>query len=518
MNFFTALLAQGLKNKALIDEFQDITNGFDFANTLLPQIVSIAFIAAGAVFVFMLLIGGIQWTSAGSDKGKLESAKARITNAIIGLVVLVIIYALVQLVNQLFGLNIGGIGIGEPPPTVAGICEGPSNNCSCTCPEGYYVLTQCSNLPQCSDSSCTCASDIYPTPNPTIEVEITKPINGAIVSSLPQTNFEGEAWDNRIGNFNGAGIKLVKFMLYDPSGNSIEEREDSSDLFCMWGNQQPCPQMSASLWNTLENGTYSMTAQAQSSVDDTWSAPVQSTFFIQKSVPLGNCVITGPTTVVHGTTATYTATWNFPGANLDDPYITFTRADLPGNWASPAPYFESNPDNSFWTGSATISFPFIGDYYVTCGAVNTTTGKNCNGNPWCPWPPSDPPPTLDSCSNDYDCGSSDLLTVLSAPPNTPTPTVTPTPFITPGPTALLNSSSGMSCATFCNNQPPFNSCLDMGTDGSNNQAIMYNPNTGQCYVQTNATCGQNMINWNHPCPNPSTGETHPAGWTYCTCQ
>ena len=62
----------------------------------------------GALLVFMYLIwGGIEWITSGGDKGKTESARNKITAAVIGLIVLAASWAILGLVLNF--LNVGGI-------------------------------------------------------------------------------------------------------------------------------------------------------------------------------------------------------------------------------------------------------------------------------------------------------------------------------------------------------------------------------------------------------------------------
>lgn len=64
-------------------------------------------IAAILVFLY-LIMGGIEWITSGGDKGKTESARNKITAAVVGLVVLAASYAILQLALSLLGFE-GGI-------------------------------------------------------------------------------------------------------------------------------------------------------------------------------------------------------------------------------------------------------------------------------------------------------------------------------------------------------------------------------------------------------------------------
>jgi len=61
-------------------------------------------IAAVAAFIFLIL-GGLQWITSGGDKGQLEAARNKITNAIVGLIVVAAAFAIMVLVQTFLGLD-----------------------------------------------------------------------------------------------------------------------------------------------------------------------------------------------------------------------------------------------------------------------------------------------------------------------------------------------------------------------------------------------------------------------------
>lgn len=63
-------------------------------------------IIVGFVFAFIyLLTGGFDWITSGGDKTKLESARNKITNAIIGLIVVASVWAIMTLVGDFIGVT-----------------------------------------------------------------------------------------------------------------------------------------------------------------------------------------------------------------------------------------------------------------------------------------------------------------------------------------------------------------------------------------------------------------------------
>lgn len=73
---------------------------------ILSDIIGYVFVAAGLLLLFLLISGGFQMmTSANNEKG-LEAAKARITNALIGFIILFVAYWVVQIVEVVLGITI----------------------------------------------------------------------------------------------------------------------------------------------------------------------------------------------------------------------------------------------------------------------------------------------------------------------------------------------------------------------------------------------------------------------------
>ncbi|OGY16849.1 MAG: hypothetical protein A2785_03735 [Candidatus Chisholmbacteria bacterium RIFCSPHIGHO2_01_FULL_49_18] len=78
--------------------------------TLIAGAIGAAFIIAGLLVFGYLVWGGIQWITAGGDKANIESARGRISNALVGLAIIAAAYAVVLLLQYVFGFTIlGGV-------------------------------------------------------------------------------------------------------------------------------------------------------------------------------------------------------------------------------------------------------------------------------------------------------------------------------------------------------------------------------------------------------------------------
>lgn len=78
---------------------------------LISSFVSGAIVFALLLVLFYLIIGGIQWITSGGDKGKTESARNKITAAVVGLAIVAASWAIFTIVGYIFGVNIAGSGL-----------------------------------------------------------------------------------------------------------------------------------------------------------------------------------------------------------------------------------------------------------------------------------------------------------------------------------------------------------------------------------------------------------------------
>lgn len=92
----------GLINNPVLGSIGSIT-GTSFFSTFFSGLVTLAFVVGTIVFVFMLIMGAISWIGSGGDKGAVEASKSKITNALLGIVILFATYAVIKFVSFFFG-------------------------------------------------------------------------------------------------------------------------------------------------------------------------------------------------------------------------------------------------------------------------------------------------------------------------------------------------------------------------------------------------------------------------------
>lgn len=102
----------GIYNPALGNNYKN-TTGMQFFQKFVPRLLTLGLIIGAVIFFFILVIGAIQWISSGGDKNALEEAKHKITNALIGIVILFSVYAVLKLIENFFGISILTLDIGS---------------------------------------------------------------------------------------------------------------------------------------------------------------------------------------------------------------------------------------------------------------------------------------------------------------------------------------------------------------------------------------------------------------------
>jgi TRAP-type C4-dicarboxylate transport system permease small subunit len=95
--------------------------GFENLPSLTPQslvsgAISLLMLVVAIVFFFMLVWGGLKWIMAQGDQKAVETARGQITNALIGLAIVFSAWAIVKLIEVLFGISLLNLEI----PTLYG--------------------------------------------------------------------------------------------------------------------------------------------------------------------------------------------------------------------------------------------------------------------------------------------------------------------------------------------------------------------------------------------------------------
>jgi hypothetical protein len=100
MNFIKEVYALTIENPS-----STLSGDRQGLNDLIGVVISLVFAAAGLLFLAMLFVGGFNYLTAGGDPKNSQAARARITNAIIGLIIVVAAFAVTQIVLSALGLD-----------------------------------------------------------------------------------------------------------------------------------------------------------------------------------------------------------------------------------------------------------------------------------------------------------------------------------------------------------------------------------------------------------------------------
>ena len=86
--------------------------GTTFFSELIPRFIGLGFLIGALVFFFIMIVGAIQWIASGGDKAAIESARGKLINAVIGIIILFSLFALVKILEGLFSIDILTLDIG----------------------------------------------------------------------------------------------------------------------------------------------------------------------------------------------------------------------------------------------------------------------------------------------------------------------------------------------------------------------------------------------------------------------
>ena len=81
-------------------------SGVEFFQTFIPNLIEIGFVIGALIFFFVMIIGGIQWITSGGDKAAVEAARGKITNAIVGIIILFALFVILKVIGDFFGIEI----------------------------------------------------------------------------------------------------------------------------------------------------------------------------------------------------------------------------------------------------------------------------------------------------------------------------------------------------------------------------------------------------------------------------
>lgn len=90
-----------IQNSAISD-----TNAFTTFELIVSNVLALLTVLGSLVFIIYFLLGAISWISSGGDTSKVGKARDQMLQGVLGLVVLVMMYAVIGLIGSIVGIDI----------------------------------------------------------------------------------------------------------------------------------------------------------------------------------------------------------------------------------------------------------------------------------------------------------------------------------------------------------------------------------------------------------------------------
>jgi hypothetical protein len=83
-----------------------MSNPLEYFSSQLSNLIGLVTLVGSLFLLVYFLIAGFEWLQAGGDTGKADKAKGRMTNAAIGLLVMILATAIAGIIGGTFGIDI----------------------------------------------------------------------------------------------------------------------------------------------------------------------------------------------------------------------------------------------------------------------------------------------------------------------------------------------------------------------------------------------------------------------------
>jgi len=104
MSFFSPVFAADINLVPQGSDFARLTE-LDIGGVI-SGMISLVMLVAALIFFFYLVWGGIKWIMSQGDEAKVKEARDQVTQALVGLAVVFVAFAIVKMINVIFGINI----------------------------------------------------------------------------------------------------------------------------------------------------------------------------------------------------------------------------------------------------------------------------------------------------------------------------------------------------------------------------------------------------------------------------
>ncbi len=108
--------------------------------TILTNAITLIFTVAAILVLAMLIWGAVEWVLSGGDKEKVANARKRVTNALIGLAIIALIFVIVRVVGQIVGFHILN-NLQIPSLNTTTSTTSTFTTCTPACPQGFSCIS-----------------------------------------------------------------------------------------------------------------------------------------------------------------------------------------------------------------------------------------------------------------------------------------------------------------------------------------------------------------------------------------
>jgi type IV secretion system pilin len=112
-NLFTSQLLAQFGNNGFTPPLGNFTSdantnqgAVDQISNVISTLLTLSVTIAGLLLLANLIIASIEWIGAGGDSDKIDKAKARITQSVIGIVIFASAIAIFKLIENILGINL----------------------------------------------------------------------------------------------------------------------------------------------------------------------------------------------------------------------------------------------------------------------------------------------------------------------------------------------------------------------------------------------------------------------------
>jgi cytochrome bd-type quinol oxidase subunit 2 len=74
-------------------------------SAILKTFIEILLLGGVIIFIFQFMLGGIKWITSQGDEGKVKEARQQVTQALVGLVIVFLVFFILKIIGIVFGLS-----------------------------------------------------------------------------------------------------------------------------------------------------------------------------------------------------------------------------------------------------------------------------------------------------------------------------------------------------------------------------------------------------------------------------